>query len=728
MGNKLSKKLLIDDLVERMSEYRNNKQYIFIHTILRYKVINDFLEEFIGCDEPSEYKLDQIKEIIICAKDIYELDYYALPLSDVIYDKVISKYLRYRDEPYSDNVSSGLTETPYKYDNLAGTLDKVHFVYNNERDKYETRESLEDFLSDLPIGKNDKLSVLINEKKDGTSVTIDFKLSNNKYKVNLATTRGNRSNDLGADVTKVFKYLEYDNIDEIYKAFGYLPEYIGVQFEFLVSNNQKCDFEKYIKRTFANNRSAASGLLRRLIFSKNKELKDLQKFISLVPVGYDILEKYKLKNNDYLTEYNAVLTTFLHGEIEMNQTFATGTIDNILKEFNRISNETESKRNKLNHAIDGLVLTILNDDLRNELGRKNSKNKFQIAYKFKEEGYKTKVKDLIVTYGNFGYVGLLLKVEPVILNGTVQEKAQIHSLDKFNKMNIRIGDEIVLKLSNDVIPFGYITDDCKRGNGNKLELPSHCDCGSELIEENNMLRCINPRCKHRIVGFLNTFLIEMGAKGIGDKLCEKLYEKLDVDDPIKLISLTYDDFIALDGVKNKSAANYEEIINKIVTEPKSPETILSSLCIDSFRKSTAKKVMDVISIEELLDKVMNGDVYEIASILSKSDGIADNAYKIAKGLIEKKDLLYRLLKLIPIKNKNIYYNTDKVLVVSGFRDDDEFIEVANKNGYEVKNSGKKFDLLVIANDSLLGKTKARTAIMNNIPIMTKKEFMDKYNL
>ena len=89
MGNKLSKKLLIDDLVERMGEYRNNKQYIFIHTILRYKVINDFLEEFIGCDEPSEYKLDQIKEIIICAKDIYELDYYALPLSDVIYDKVI---------------------------------------------------------------------------------------------------------------------------------------------------------------------------------------------------------------------------------------------------------------------------------------------------------------------------------------------------------------------------------------------------------------------------------------------------------------------------------------------------------------------------------------------------------------------------------------------------------------------------------------------------------------
>ena len=733
------KEYKILNLIDRMNEYKVNNQYVFILFILKYKIIREYIEYFIKCDKPNETELDVARDIIVHAKNLYEMEEYSEPFDDKLYDMLLSKYNEYRDEPYSDNVSNGLIETPYKYDKLAGTLDKVHFVYNNERDKYETRESLEDYLRNLPTTKDGELKVLVNQKKDGTSVTIDYKLIENGdepyYITNLATTRGNRSSDLGADVTRVFEYLkcfavELNGEKLILDAFGYYPKYIGVQYEFIITNANKKKFEKYIGKTFANNRSAASGLLRRMIFASNKELKILREFISLVPVGYDILDEYNEwkddKYSEYMQKFYAVFYTFYHGVISMGSYYIHGNVDEILESFKDKASKEYNKRNMLDHAIDGLVLTILNEDLIKKLGRKNSKNKYQIAYKFKEEEYKTKVRDLIVTVGNFGYIGLLLKVDPVKLNGTIQEKAQIHSLDKFNNMDIRIGDEIILKLSGDVIPFGYKTDDCIKGDGDRIELPEYCECGSKLIEENNMLRCINPKCKYRIVGYLNTFLIEMGAKGIGDKLCEKIYEKFGIDNPLDLLTLKYEDFLQLDGFKHKSALKCEEILSKIVSEPKKPEVILSSLCIDSFRKSTAKKLLDVISIEELVDIVMNDNITKLVNILKSADGIDMNAMKIAQGLIENKNILKKLVSLIPIKIKNIYNNIDKILVISGFRDDDEFIELANIAGYDVKNSSKKMDLLVIANDSFMDKSKAKFALANNIPIMTKSQFIEKY--
>ena len=79
----------------------------------------------------------------------------------------------------------------------------------------------------------------------------------------------------------------------------------------------------------------------------------------------------------------------------------------------------------MNHAIDGLVMTILDKDIRAKMGRKNNINQFQVAYKFPEEGVKTIIRDLIVTTGNFGYKEFLLQVDPVVLNGTTQFKAQL---------------------------------------------------------------------------------------------------------------------------------------------------------------------------------------------------------------------------------------------------------------------------------------------------------------
>ena len=81
--------------------------------------------------------------------------------------------------------------------------------------------------------------------------------------------------------------------------------------------------------------------------------------------------------------------------------------------------------------------------------------------------------------------------------------------------------------------------------------------------------------------------------------------------------------------------------------------------------------------------------------------------------------------MISIK-ETVKQNFDKTIVISGIRNDEELLEVANSNGYNVKDSGKKFDLLVIKDDNMLSKSKAVYARSKNIPIMTRSEFLKKY--
>ena len=634
---------------------------------------------------------------------------------------MISKFKKYRDEPFGDN-GLGLSNATYKYDTLSGTLDKTHYIY--DKDRTDDRESFENFINTIPIDKDDVISVLINEKKDGTSITVDFKYVDGVYIADSAISRGRRSYGEGTDVSMVAPTTKFTPTS-IQDCLGYCPEYIGVQYEFLVSKVNKLALESYLGQSFANCRSAASGLMRRIIFADDKQRKQLKKFMSLVPVGFDVSNKYRNKSynkKSWDKLYIAICDTFLYGDIDMSYDIIHGTKKEIINQFKELAKKSIKNRKKLNHAIDGLVMTILDKDIQEKLGRSNNINKYQIAYKFPEEGEKTIIRGYTITTGNFGYKEILLDVDPVILNGTKQSKAQVHSLNKFRKMKLRIGDEIILKLSGDVIPYGYKDDTCKKGDGDKIKLPKYCECGCELEEDKNKLRCVNNKCPFRIIGSLHTFLVELNAKGIGDKTCAQIYNELGVNKPSQLLKLTLDDFKSLKGFKEASAKLCMDTINDIIKRPRTIPAIMSALGIDSFRTSTANKLLNTIDIEELISIIEKGDKEKLISILQKSEGIDKNAYLIAEGLINRLDELKELLSIMTIKKKdNIKY--EKSILVSGLRNDDELETIANNLGYEVKTNSKKYDILVIKDISYMSKSKAKYAKENNIPIMTREEFI-----
>ena len=716
------------DLIDRMDIDEAEGKYLYILILLRDEDVIKYIKKFLKLDkkEIKDDMLNIISRLIVHAKTIYESDKYCDAYDDNFYDKMLSKFKKFRPEPFGNNgLGAGLANAKYKYDVLSGTLDKVHYIHTSQ--KTDDRGSLEEYIKDLPISKHDELSLFVNHKEDGTSVTIDYKYDNGYYIGDSAISRGKKDYGEGTDVSPIIPEYKFSS-KYIKDILGYCPKYIGVQYEFLISNEKRILLEDHLKQKFSNNRSAAAGLLRRIIFADKKERKILKKFMSLVPVGFDVLDKYK-EDTYYKLQWNElyvnICKTFIYGDIEMEYDIIHGNKKEILAQFEKMSEKTLKQRKKLNHAIDGLVCTVLDKDLQKKLGRKNNINKWQVAYKFPEEGKKTTIRGIEITTGNFGYKEMLLLVDPVILNGTKQFKAQVHSLNKFKKMDLHIGDEIILKLSGDVIPYGYKDSSCRKGDGKKIKFPKYCECGAPLVEEKNKLRCSNKRCPYRIIGSLNTFFVELNAKGIGEKTCKQLYEELGVKKPSDILKLTKKDFESLKGFKEASAQLCMNTINDIINKPRTIPAILSALGIDSFRSSTANKLLEVVSINDIINAIEDGDKDSLTEMIRKSEGIDTNASVIADGLIDKIDELKELLKIMTIKEKdNTKY--DKTIVLSGLRNDEQLIEVANKSGYAVKDSGKKFDLLVIKDESMLDKSKAKYAMSKNIPIMTKNEFINKY--
>ena len=125
----------------------------------------------------------------------------------------------------------------------------------------------------------------------------------------------------------------------------------------------------------------------------------------------------------------------------------------------------------------------------------------------------------------------------------------------------------------------------------------------KLIEENNKLRCTNPLCAYRVSGALTTFFTELNAKGIGESICRQLYDELNITNPVDVLKLTKEDFKSLTGFKDAAAKAAMNTIQDILSKPRTIPSILSALGIDCLRASTATKILDVISIDELINLI-----------------------------------------------------------------------------------------------------------------------------
>ena len=284
--------------------------------------------------------------------------------------------------------------------------------------------------------------------------------------------------------------------------------------------------------------------------------------------------------------------------------------------------EVGEERDSLPYDIDGVVIKVNDLASQEELGFTVKAPKWAVAYKFPAEEKEAQLLSVDWTVGRTGVVTPTANLTPVQLAGTTVSRATLHNVDYIAEKDIRKDDTVIVYKAGDIIPAVLRVVESKRVSEEKLDIPTNCpSCNSDLLhfEDEVALRCINPRCPAQIMEGLIHFASRdaMNITGLGPSIVEKLFAANLVKDVADIYRLKEDDFLLLEGVKEKSAAKLYQAIQ--ASKENSAEKLLFGLGIRHVGNKASQLLLQHFhSIENLAQ----ADPEEVASIESLGGVIA----------------------------------------------------------------------------------------------------------
>ena len=284
--------------------------------------------------------------------------------------------------------------------------------------------------------------------------------------------------------------------------------------------------------------------------------------------------------------------------------------------------EVGQERDQLPYDIDGVVIKVNDLTGQEQLGFTVKAPKWAVAYKFPAEEKEAKLLSVDWTVGRTGVVTPTANLTPVQLAGTTVSRATLHNVDYIAEKDIRKDDTVIVYKAGDIIPAVLRVVESKRVSEEKLDIPTNCpSCDSKLLhfEDEVALRCINPRCPAQIKEGLTHFASRdaMNISGLGPSIVEKLFAANLVKDVADIYRLTVEDFLLLDGIKEKSAQKLYQAIQ--ASKENSAEKLLFGLGIRHVgSKASQLLLQNFHSIESLAQ----ANPEEIASIENLGSVIA----------------------------------------------------------------------------------------------------------
>ena len=284
--------------------------------------------------------------------------------------------------------------------------------------------------------------------------------------------------------------------------------------------------------------------------------------------------------------------------------------------------EVGQEREKLPYDIDGVVIKVNDLAGQEELGFTVKAPKWAVAYKFPAEEKEAQLLSVDWTVGRTGVVTPTANLTPVQLAGTTVSRATLHNVDYIAEKDIRKDDTVIVYKAGDIIPAVLRVVESKRVSEEKLDIPSNCpSCDSHLLhfEDEVALRCINPRCPAQIMEGLIHFTSRdaMNITGLGPSIVEKLFAANLVKDVADIYRLKEDDFLLLEGVKEKSASKLYQAIQ--ASKENSAEKLLFGLGI---RHVGSKASQLLLQHFHSIENLAQADPEEVASIESLGSVIA----------------------------------------------------------------------------------------------------------
>ena len=460
-----------------------------------------------------------------------------------------------------------------------------------------SREELEAF--DARVRKEVAHPTYICELKiDGLSISLTYE----KGILVVGATRGDGS--VGENITENLKRVKDipltlpEELDITVRGECYMPRASFDQVNQARQENGEPEF--------ANPRNAAAGTLRQLdtaVVAKRNLATFLYQEAS--PSTRDSQEKV-LKHLEQL------------GFVVNPKRILAENIDEIWDFIQEVGEE----RDNLPYDIDGVVIKVNDLAGQEELGFTVKAPKWAVAYKFPAEEKEAQLLSVDWTVGRTGVVTPTANLTPVQLAGTTVSRATLHNVDYIAEKDIRKDDTVIVCKSGDIIPAVLRVVESKRISEEKLDIPSNCpSCDSQLLhfEDEVALRCVNPDCPAQIMGSLIHFASRdaMNITGLGPSIVEKLFAANLVKDVADIYRLQEEDFLLLEGVKEKSAAKLYQAIQ--ASKENSAEKLLFGLGI---RHVGSKASQLLLQHFHSIENLAQADPEEVASIESLGGVIA----------------------------------------------------------------------------------------------------------
>lgn len=477
------------------------------------------------------------------------------------------------------------------------------------------------------------------------------------------------------------------------------------------------------EKTFANPRNAAAGSLRQLdpnITSKRP--------LVLNAYGIGIAEGVELPNTHY-----ARLQWLKSIGIPVNPEIRLCNGTNEVLDFYR---DIQNKRSSLGYDIDGTVLKINDIALQNELGFISKAPRWAIAYKFPAQEELTVLNDVEFQVGRTGAITPVAKLEPVFVAGVTVSNATLHNGDEIERLNIAIGDTVVIRRAGDVIPqIIGVLHERRPDNAKPIIFPTNCPvCDSQIIriEGEAVARCTGGLfCAAQRKEALKHFVSRkaMDIDGVGGKLIEQLVDRELIHTPADLFKL---DLTTLTRLERMGAKSAENTLNSL--EKAKHTTLARFIFALGIREVGEATALNLANHFKTLDALKAADLEQLQQVPDVGEVVANRIFvfwREAHNVAVVDDLIAQGVhwETVEVKEASENLFKDKTVVLTGTLTQmgrNEAKALLQQLGAKVSGSVSSKTDFVIAGDA--AGSKLAKAQELNIPVLTEEEFLEQLNI
>ena len=477
------------------------------------------------------------------------------------------------------------------------------------------------------------------------------------------------------------------------------------------------------EKTFANPRNAAAGSLRQLdpnITSKRP--------LVLNAYGIGITEGVELPSTHY-----ARLQWLKSIGIPVNPEIRLCNGTNEVLDFYR---DIQNKRSSLGYDIDGTVLKINDIALQNELGFISKAPRWAIAYKFPAQEELTVLNDVEFQVGRTGAITPVAKLEPVFVAGVTVSNATLHNGDEIERLNIAIGDTVVIRRAGDVIPqIIGVLHERRPDNAKPIIFPTNCPvCDSKIIriEGEAVARCTGGLfCAAQRKEALKHFVSRkaMDIDGVGGKLIEQLVDRELIHTPADLFKL---DLTTLTRLERMGAKSAENALNSL--EKAKSTTLARFIFALGIREVGEATALNLANHFKTLDALKAADLEELQQVPDVGEVVANRIFvfwREAHNVAVVDDLIAQGVhwEIVEVKEASENLFKDKTVVLTGTLTQmgrNEAKALLQQLGAKVSGSVSSKTDFVIAGDA--AGSKLAKAQELNITVLTEDEFLEQLNI